>query len=205
MAVMAFVTTAASIGLAALAIALHPDVRRSTPDGSDEFESGLRGWTTEPNTASVAGGRLQLHPTRPDSPALAIHALSAADFVAETRAQVVNGSTDNGYGIAVGGERSLTAFLISGDGYFSIMQQSEDGWRETQPWRPWPHVRRGSDSNILRLECRASACTGYVNEEVTARWETGARRQRLGLVAWRYTAESLRVEFEYLRVWARRR
>jgi len=137
----------------------------------------------------------------PRQPALALHALLAADFVAEAQAGASTGSTDNGYGIVVGGDGALTAFLISGDGYFSVARYAGWTWTETLAWRPWPHIRRGAASNALRLECRGSVCAFYVNAEFTMELEIGNGREVLGLIAWRYTAERLTVEFEYLSVW----
>ena len=193
--------TLGAIALTIIAILAQPDVRRETPLWSDEFDAGANGWTFDPRDGSIARGELQLHPARPDAPALAIHALPVPGFVVETQARAIAGSTDNGYGLVVGNGREQTAFLISGDGYFNVMRNAGAGWVDVQPWRPWPHVRRGNAANTLRVECRAVSCIFYVNEEVTAQVETTRERNGIGLMTWRYAAEALTVEFEYVRVW----
>jgi hypothetical protein len=129
---------------------------------------------------------------------LAIRPLPAANFTAETQAHVANGPDDNGYGMVVGNSAMLIAFLVSGDGYTSVLRRIDREWQEAQPW---PHVRRDEAVNALRLECRDSLCAFYVNEEMTTRFEAGAQRDRIGFAVWRSTEEKLAVAFEYLRVW----
>jgi hypothetical protein len=80
------------------------------------------------------------------------------------------------------------------------MRQSGADWIEAQPWRPWPHVRRAGAANTLRLEC-AGGCAFYVNEELTAQAAVEAGGW-IGLLAWRYTTETIAVDFEYLRLWS---
>ena len=200
--VVAFLATISLIGLASVALILQPDIRRAPPLWSDEFDAAPRGWNFDPAEGAIAGGRLRLQPSQPDTPALAIHTLPAGDFVLEARAGVSAGSSDNGYGLLVGDQTEQMAFLISGDGYFSVLHGAGEAWIEVLPWRQWPHVRRGDASNTLRLECSGNSCAFYLNDEFTTQVEVRPRREILGLVTWRYTAEKLVVEFEWLRVWA---
>lgn len=199
--VLAWAATVGAIGLALLAIGAQPDARRAVPVWSEEFDSPSGEWLIDPGQGIVATGRLRLFPRPIGSPALALHALLAADFIAEAQAGVSAGSTNNGYGIVVGGEGVLTAFLISGDGYFSVVCYASWTWTETLPWQSWPHIRRGAASNTLRLECQGSVCAFYVNEEFTTELEIENGREAIGLIAWRYSAERLTVEFENLSVW----
>ena len=195
--------TLGAAGLIALAIAARPDLRRAAPAWSDEFERAAPGWTIDPNEGETAGGYLRLHPARPGASALALHALPAGDFVAETQARVAAGSLDNGYGFVVGSAGEMTAFLIGGDGYFSVQRGIPGRWREIQPWRQWPHVRRGGAVNALRLECHAATCLFYVNDELTASHAVVHERRLIGVMAKRYLGDSLEVEFDYLKVWQR--
>jgi hypothetical protein len=190
-------------GLAAIAIAIRPDVRRAAPIWSDEFDSVSREWTIDPGDGEAAAGRLHLHPTRPGANALAMHALPVDDFVVETQAGVVAGPPDNGYGIVVGSADEMTAFLVGGDGYFSVRRRVDGRWSEAQPWRQWPHVRRGEAANTLRIECHAAECAFYVNDELTAREAVAHARSLIGAIAQRYSEERLEVEFDYLNVWRR--
>ena len=195
--------TIGATGLIAMAIAAQPDIRRAAPVWSDEFERAALGWTIDPREGETAGGRLRLHPARPGASALALHALPAGDFVVEAQASVAAGSLDNGYGFVVGSVGEMTAFLVGGDGYFSVQRGIDGRWHETQPWRQWPHVRRGGAVNTLRLECHAAACSFYVNDELTASHAVAHERQLIGVMAQRYWGERLEVEFEYLKVWQR--
>ena len=197
----ALLTTLSAIGLVIAAIAARPDARRVPPAWSDEFESLTGGWTIDPGAGEIAGGALRLRPSQSDLPTLAIRAQSAADFVAETRAAARGGATDDGYGVVTGQAGELIAFLISSDGYFSVMRRIGADWIEMQPWRSWPHVRRAGAANTLRLECAASACAFYVNDELAAHADVKERAQ-IGLLAWGYAAERMAVDFEYVRIWS---
>ena len=173
----------------------------AAPLWADEFDGSTAGWKIDLREGETSGGALALHPSRLDAPALAIHAFEAEDFVAETRVRVGAGSTDNGYGIVVGDAHDLIAFLVSGDGYFSVMRRESGNWVVAQPWRQWPHIRRGDAPNTLGLECRGDTCAFYVNDEITTQVEMAGQRDAIGLAAWRYAEESLEAEFEYLKVW----
>ncbi len=199
--ITALLTTLCAIGLAIAAIVARPDARRAPSAWADEFDSPTGGWAIDPGAGEIADGALRLRPSQPDSPTLAMRRLPAAAFVAETRAAARGGSTDNGYGVVTGQAGELTAFLISGDGYFSVMRQIGADWIETQPWRAWPHVRRAGAANTLRLECAGGVCAFYVNEEITAQVDM-KERERIGLLAWRYAAETTTVNFEYVRIWS---
>ena len=190
-------------GLATIAIVAQPDVRRAAPAWSDEFEHASREWTIDPGQGEAAEGHLHLHPTRPGASALATHALPIDDFVVETQAGVVAGSPDNGYGIVIGSADEMTAFLVGGDGYFSVQRRIDGRWSEAQPWRQWPHVLRDGDVNTLRVECHAAACAFYVNDELTARDAVAYKRQFIGVMARRHSEERLEVKFDYVKVWER--
>lgn len=189
--------TAASIA----AVAWQPDVRRASPVWSDDFDQDAGDWQIDPGGGEITEGRLVLYPPAADTSARAIHTLPVSDFVLETRASVTRGPADNGYGIALGSPDRLTAFLISGDGYMSVMRCEAGRCFDVQTWRPWPHVRRGAASNTLRLECR-EACSFYVNEELTAQIEVERPRTLVGLMAMRYLPEPLTVAFDFVKVWA---
>jgi len=200
-AVLALCATIGATVLIILAIFARPDVRRAAPLWADEFDSLTGGWEINLGEGEVSDGVLTLHPSRLDSPALGIHTLPTDDFVAETRARVGAGSTDNAYGIVVGDAHGLIAFLISGDGYYGVMRHERGNWVIARPWRQWPHVRRGDAPNTLRLECRGVTCAFYVSDEITTQVEMPGRRDVIGLAGWRYTDDSLEVESEYLKVW----
>jgi hypothetical protein len=200
--VFVLAATIGAILLALAVIATQPDVHRGVPIWPNAFDQAPDEWTIDPEGGSVANGILRLHPPTPDSTALAIHPLPVRDFIAETKAKVIEGSANNGYGIVVGDQGDLTAFLIGGDGYISVMRQAGHEWIELQPWRQWPHIRRGNASNKLRVECRGSACALYINDEPTVSAEVGRGRTNIGLLAWRYTMEKLTIESESLQVWA---
>ncbi len=200
-AVFALCATIGATILIALAILAQPDVRRAAPLWADEFDTLTGGWEINLHEGETSGGVLALHPPRLDAPALGLHTLLTDDFVAETRARVGAGPTDNGYGIVVGDAHGLTAFLVSGDGYFGVMRHQNGNWVSIRPWRQWPHVRRDDAPNALRLECHSETCAFYVNDEIATQVEVADRRDVIGLAVWRYTDGSLKVEFEYLKVW----
>ncbi len=199
-AALALWITLAAIVIAVIAILAQPDARRADPIWAEGFDSVLVGWSVEPaDTVKVEDSTLRLEPPVSDSFALAMRALSIRNFVVETRARAI-GSTDNGYGIVVGSAEEHIAFLISSDGYFSTLQEAQGRWIDVQPWKPWPHVRRGDAVNTLRVECRDEACAFFVNEEFTTRAEMRGERTRIGLMVWRYAAEAS-VAFDDLRLW----
>lgn len=193
--------TLVTIALVTIALASRPDVPREAPLWSDEFDALSAAWMIDPNNTFIANGQMLLNPALLNTPAIAIHRLSVADFVAETHASA-QGATDNAYGLVAANADNLIAFLISSDGYTSVMQRSKGRWRELRTWRQWPHVHRGDASNLLRLMCVDTTCRFYVNGEITAQIEIATQRDAIGLIASRYANEVVAVGFESLRVWA---
>lgn len=202
MVVIVFGATLLAISVTLALIALQPDVRRAAPTWADDFTRNTGEWRFEAS-GSIADGRLYLDPLKLDAPALAFHPISPVNFVAETQARASGGTTDNGYGIAVGDSTTLTAYLIGSDGYTSVMRRTDGEWREAQPWRQWPHVRHGGAWNTLRLECREVECAFYVNEEITTRLASETERSWIGLIAWRFAEERSTFEFDSVSIWRR--
>ena len=200
--------TVAAIGLAVIGIFAQPDARRAQPiwqNGFDIVDGALDGWLIDPpGSASIAEGRLRLRSPLSDSPAQATHPLAVGDFIAQTQASAGGVSTDDGYGLVVGSQDESTAFLISSDGYFGVMRKVDGAWVEAQPWKLWPHVRRGQAVNMLRLECRGDACTFYVNDEITATLNVRRSREVIGLIAWNFSLGLRTVEFESIQIWDQR-
>lgn len=182
-----------------IAILSQPDVPRATPLWADEFDETLNGWMIDPRNAFVDDDQLILQPLR-DTLAIATHRLPIANFIVETYA-TPQGATDNAYGFVVGTKEELSAFLISSDGYFSVMQRVAGQWREVRPWRQWPHVQRDAASNRLRLTCNDTLCRFYVNGEITIEIGSATQRDTIGLIASRYTNGMLSVGFDNLRIW----
>jgi hypothetical protein len=198
--VLAPAITMLAIVLTVIVILAQPDARRAAPIWSDGFDRVYGDWIVD--NGSIANGRLIVQSPALGVPARATHSLPIGNFVAETRARVVTGSTDNGYGIVVGKAGELVAFLISGDGYFSVMRRTGEQWIEVQSWKQWPHVRRGSALNTLRLKCDGRLCAFFVNDEITIRSDVQEGRDTMGLIVWRYAGGELSVEFESMDVWA---
>ena len=134
--------------------------------------AGPRLWSGFDDHWSIESGvldadQLILRPG-PGSIGLAWRSIDSAAFTFQVRTTIQAASTAAGLIVHAADADDFSAFLISSDGYVSLVERRNGAWIDLEPWRTWPHVRRGTVSNVLRAECDGTSCVFYVNDERTA-------------------------------------
>jgi hypothetical protein len=138
-------------------------------------------WTIENGT--LDGDQLQLRPIS-NSIGLALHPIESAAFTFQTRMILSDTQLAAGLVVRAIDSSNLTAFLISSDGYASLRAMRQGQWIDLEPWQTWPHVRRGPVANQLKVECGASQCSFFVNNERTFETTSLTAGTNVGLIAY---------------------
>lgn len=92
-------------------------------------------------------------------------------------------------------------FAVGGDGYYAVLRI--EGGEETPliTWQQFPHIRRGLQSNRLRVTCAGAACDFTINDEYAATVEDETwLKGEVGLWA-RAFDERVSVQFRDARLW----
>jgi hypothetical protein len=187
---LAVITSA--VVLATLLIAWQGQTINTAPN----FDRLSEDWTIQ--AGSVEASRLVLRPA-PHSIGLALHPIESTTFTLQ--AQVVLKPAQGAAGLIVQADDpdQLSAFLISGDGYFRISDYRAGAWIDRAAWRAWPHIRRNGVANTLRAECRAGACTFFVNDEWTWQERAVPLTRWIGVIAdAQATREPLEASFDQI-------
>jgi hypothetical protein len=127
-----------------------------------------------------------------------------ADFTMTIEAHPSAGPAFNGYGLIYRAQDSQNyyAFAIGGDGYYSVLRVEDGEPVSLLEWRPFPHVHQGPMTNRLRVTCKGTACTYYINDEFAALLEdTRYRSGRVGLFVRSFDPQRVAVRFLSVRVW----
>lgn len=173
----AVVGLGAAIGLTLLAAGLI--ARSASPIDPVRFDDR---WQIQ--SGLLESGQLVLKPAvRFASIALALHPIESMTYTLQARVTIDPGQAAAGLIVHAENSSHFLAFLISDDGYFALGEMRDGVWIERVPWRTWPHIRRDAESNLLRAECDASACTFFVNDEWTWREENPQGGQAIGFLA----------------------
>jgi hypothetical protein len=183
------ITFGGVIGLGlSIASGLAPRANQTVLTGFDDR------WSIE--SGAIDAGRLELHPI-----GLALHPIEATDFTFQARVAANDPVIGTGLIIRARDRDNFVAFLISGDGYFSLGEMRAGVWLDRNPWRAWPHVRRLA-ANLLRAECAGSSCVFFVNDERTLAATDLPAGQSIGLLARAATADrSFSAVFDQIAVW----
>ena len=115
------------------------------------------------------------------------------DAVVSVDATPVGGPDDNAYGLVVRhiDDRSFYRFEISGDGYFAVQAPTDAfGWEFLVNWTESPAIRKGRETNQLKVECRGSTMIFYANDvELTHIQDDRYREGDVGLIAGTFYTE----------------
>jgi len=135
---------------------------------------------------------------------VALHGFSGDDLTLEAEARPLSCPAFNGYGLVYRAQDSAhyTVFAVSGDGYYAVLKVNGDEETALVDWQQFPHIRRGQQSNRLRVACIGPTCRFYINDEYAATvvddtWLAGD----IGLWACSFGEEEVTVQFQDVRVW----
>jgi len=174
-------------------------------------------------------------PTRPPDwqpPGLPFHLIAAShrttvtllghpssDFTWEGEAIPLSGPDLNGYGLIYRAQdvAHYDVFAVGSDGYYAVLRVAGDGEVPLVDWQQFPHLRRGRQTNRLRVSCTGSrvyspasrvyspapTCRFYVNDEMAATLQAGTWLSGdVGLWVRNFNGEDVAVQFMNLYVWA---
>lgn len=111
------------------------------------------------------------------------------------------GDTDSEYGLALSNGINRLVVAVSPLGYATVWEDGVGGTIQYMPWRPWPHVRPGGQTNELWLDVgrgddRAEV-TAWVNRERL--WQGTSERDFTAVELWQGTfGEAATVDFNAL-------
>jgi hypothetical protein len=114
------------------------------------------------------------------------------------------GSGFNGYGLVyrTQDDARYYAFAVGSDGYYAVLRV--DGAEETPlvDWQQFTHIRRGAQSNRLRVACAGATCDFYINDEYATTVEDDTWLDGdVGLWTRSFEGSVVTVRFEGARVW----
>ncbi|MFW6136008.1 MAG: phospholipase D-like domain-containing protein [Chloroflexota bacterium] len=141
----------------------------------------------------------------PDAAAVSLLDRSASDFTFEVLARPVDAPESGFYGVGLVYRTQdpgrYYAFAVGGDGYYAVLRVDEGEEMPLVPWQQFPHVRRGSRENRLRVTCAGASCDFTINDEFAATVEDGTWLSgEVGLWA-RAFQGPVAVEFSSARLW----
>lgn len=60
------------------------------------------------------------------------------------------------------------SFAVGGDGYYAVLRVAGDEEIPLVEWQQFPHIRRGLQTNRLRVTCAGATCHFTINDEYAA-------------------------------------
>jgi len=130
----------------------------------------------------------------------------SSDFGLEVNASTLSAraSDFDSYGLVYRAQDSANCyvFAIGSDGYYTVLRVAEGTETLLVDWQQFPHVRRGGQTNRLRVACANSTCRFYVNDEYAATveddtWLAG----NVGLWGASFGDKGVTVQFTNARAW----
>ncbi len=129
-----------------------------------------------------------------------------SDFVLEVEAVPLPSSVSdfNAYGLVYRAQDSANyyAFAVGSDGYYAVLRMARGAETLLVEWQQFPHIRRGQQTNRLRVNCAGSTCHLYINDEyaTTVEDDVGLAGD-VGLWARGFGDKGTTVKFINARVW----
>jgi hypothetical protein len=127
-----------------------------------------------------------------------------SDFTLEMEALPLSGPNFNGYGLIYRAQDTTyyAAFAIGSDGYYGILRATGSEVTMLVDWQQFPHIRRGQQTNRLRVACEGATCHFYINDEYATSVEDSTwARGDAGLWMRGFGDEDVIVQFLYLYAW----
>jgi hypothetical protein len=127
-------------------------------------------------------------------------------FILEGIAAAQSGPVFNGYGFAfcAEDESHYSVFALGSDGYYAILRVDANEETELVSWQQFPHIQRGRQANRLRIECEATVCEFYINDEyATTVAEDSWGDGDFGLWVRSFERQAVEAVFTTMGVWTR--
>lgn len=145
------------------------DKPNSLPFKDDFTEQGSWHTTSDPEVEiAYRDGGLSIQVKVLDRVAWTVSGRQFEDLAVDVDATQVDGPDDNSYGLIARyqDDKHFYRFEISGDGYYAIHARDGQEWIPLVNWTESRAINRGQASNHLRVECRGTSLSFYVNGQL---------------------------------------
>ena len=189
-----------------LVVALALGWRSPTPQRAPDWSSTDLDWRQYGDgSATITNGGYRMRLLGPDQRAWAVADQPVSDFELELDVHSLRASEDVGLGLLYRYQDLSNTYLfaIGGDGYYTIAVVRQGQLSPLRAWQQWPHVRRGADTNRLRIRCQGTLCRFYVNGEFAAEISDDAfLTGSVAFWAQSFSDAGVDVVFQELRLWS---
>jgi len=173
----------------------------------DDFSNKLGGWETklsEGREARYVDGQFEISILEPDTVGWSRAFDKFGDFAVEVEVRKIAGPNVNAQGIAfrIQDSNNFYAFTVSSTGMYRIVKVADGEWTNLVEWLSSPEVNQGTETNHLRVVCRGSQLSFYVNGVyLTDIEDTTFARGDIALWAQSYDDVPVTIRFDNLKLW----
>lgn len=125
------------------------------------------------------------------------------DFIYQAEGRQVEGDPENEYGLIfrfVDGD--YYKFGITGDGYYRLSLRMNDQWSKVVDWEETTAVKRGDQTNVLKVVCADQDISLYLNDEHLATVQDDSlSKGQIGVFAGGWENMPTESRFDNVKVW----
>jgi len=171
---------------------------------TDDFSNTNSGWDRQRTTDGITdydNGHFLIQIDQPDSDFFANPSKNFTDVRVEVEAYRESGDLDNNYGVICRyqGQNDFYTGMISSDGYYGIfkVKGGEYTLLGMDSMAKSPAIKPDSEKNLIRLDCKGSNLTLYVNGvQLDTRQDADFATGDVGLLAGTYKNPGVKVIFD---------
>ena len=136
----------------------------------------------------------------------AVHLMdwSASDSDLEAEISIRGFNRIGGAGLIYGAESvdRYTVLAVGSDGYYAVHRVMGANVEALIPWQQFPHIKRGAESNLLRVSCCGATCEFFINDEYAASTANPNRKAgQIGLWASGGGSSGITASFTEVQAW----
>jgi hypothetical protein len=175
---------------------------------SDDFQDPSTGWPvsqTSKATRAYEAGRYAFTLFDPQLMELSYVESVFDDVTVEVDATPAQNQPEVGYGIVfrLDQAQGLYEFTVQSSGVASLWLVKGDDWSKLSGDISSPAINKGAGTNHLKLTCRGSTITFWVNgTQLGTVTDSAFSSGRVGLYAETFDAGNVKVFFDNLKIWA---
>ncbi|MDY7039678.1 MAG: hypothetical protein SVX38_02310 [Chloroflexota bacterium] len=173
----------------------------------DDFDKQLGGWDTDLSEGREAGyenDRFEISILESDTIGWSRPYKTFDDFAAEVEVRKIAGPNVNAQGIAfrVQDSKNFYAFTVSSTGQYRITKAVDNEWTYPVDWLSSAEINKGEEVNHLRVVCRGSQLSFYVNGAyITGIEDTTFADGDVALWAQSYDDVPVTIHFDDFKLW----
>lgn len=190
---------------------------------STSKNSGFYSYTYQKENGYFENGKYRFTVNQTNDWARLVVGNDYSDIILEVEATQVSGPSDNAYGIIMRAKNSSTGyfFLISGDGYYTIIKSVNDTYTSIKsvddtssfggqklsyviPWKKSSAIHTGNATNLIRVVSDGDKFSFYVNKKPIGNYtDDSFGKGMIGLMAGTNYGfrGAVTIDFDNLTVW----